>query len=50
MIKKINLEIEDQDKNNKELIKNIKKSILSDEEAVKALTRKVAIITLLSQS
>lgn len=50
VIKTLDLETEDQEGNNKGLISNLKKSIQSDEEAVKALTRKAAILNLISQS
>lgn len=50
IIKTLDLETEDQEGNNKGLISNLKKSIQSDEEAVKALTRKAAILNLISQS
>lgn len=50
VIKTLDIETEDQEGSNKGLIANLKKSIQSDEEAVKALTRKAAILNLISQS
>ncbi len=50
VIKTLDIETQDQEGSNKGLIANLKKSIQSDEEAVKALTRKAAILNLISQS
>ena len=47
MIQTLDKETEDQEAHNKGLISNLKKSIQSDEEAVKALTRNAAIFNLI---
>lgn len=50
IIRSLDKQTEEQQANNKGLITNLKKSIQSDEQAVKALTRKAAILNLISQS
>ena len=50
LIENLNEEINDQEATNKGLIINLKKSIQSDEEAVKTLTRKAAILSMIAQS
>jgi hypothetical protein len=42
--------MDSQEETNKGLISNLKKSIQNDEEAVKTLTRKAAILAMISQS
>lgn len=49
MIRKVDGEIQEQDWSNKQLIKNLKKCIQSDQEAVKALSRKNAIFAMLTK-
>ena len=44
----VNQEISEQEKNHQGLITNLKKSIQNDEEAVKTLSRKAAILNMIS--
>lgn len=44
----VNQEIAEQEKNHHGLITNLKKSIQNDEEAVKTLSRKAAILNMIS--